>query len=1009
MSSKETIGSVMIVGGGIGGIQSALDLANSGYYVYMVEKSPSIGGKMAQLDKTFPTNDCSMCIMSPKLVELGRHINIELLTLSEITEVNGEPGNFEVTVFEKARYVDMEKCIACGACTEKCPKKVEDVYNEKLVKRKAIYALYPQAVPLKYSIDPANCIKLTKDKCGNCEKECPADAILFDDTDKTHDLNVGSIILAPGFKAHDPSGNPYYAYDNNPDVVTSLEFERLLSASGPNQGHLIRPSDHKEPDKVAWFQCVGSRDINNCNNSHCSAVCCMYAIKQAIIAKEHDPSLECTIFYMDMRTHGKGFENCYNEAKDKYGIKFVRCRVHSVFSEGEKGTVIDYFDEAKGVVVRDNYDIIVLSVGIEIDAETRDLTKKLEIELTDGNFVKTDTFNPVSTSRKGIYVCGALQGPKDIPQTVIEAGAAALVSGSALSSTRNTLTKKMLIPEEIDIRGDRPRIGVFVCHCGINISSVIDVAAVRDFAKDLPFVEYVEDNLYSCSQDTQELISTQIREKGLNRIVVAACTPRTHDPLFQETLVEASLNKYLFEMVNIRNHGSWVHKDFPAEATQKSKDLVRMAVAKVAQLEPLKEEVLEIHQDALVIGGGISGITSAKALSEQGYKVTLLEKSENLGGNANLIHKTANGQDVALHLDQMKDSVYEDNNIEILTGAELKNVDGFVGNFTSTIDTNGNKKSIQHGVTIIATGALEYKPNEYLYGEDDRILTGLELDQKFKENAPFLAESKVAVFIQCVGSRNNERPFCSRICCSHSVLSALSLKEKNPGMKIFVLYRDIRTYGEKENLYKEAREKGIVFIRYGINDKPVVKKEKDILSVVVTDHVLQRKLNIQTDLITLASAIAPNNNDKLGKFFKIPVNDEGFFAEAHVKLAPSDFATDGVFLCGLAHYPKPIDESIAQAQAAASSATRLLSRKTINTIGTTAKVNSSYCSSCGSCIEICPYNAPDFITEGNFEGLSEINPLLCKGCGACAASCRSGAIYLRGFEEFQIMEMIENV
>ncbi|BCS95666.1 hypothetical protein DSLASN_12980 [Desulfoluna limicola] len=1011
MTEKTTMGSVLIAGGGIGGIQAALDLANSGYYVYLVEKSPSIGGVMAQLDKTFPTNDCSMCIMSPKLVEVGRHMNIELLTLSEIKGVTGEQGNFEVEVFQKARYVDMDKCIACGACTEKCPKKVDDVYNQGLVKRKAIYALYPQAVPLKYCIDADNCLKLTKGKCGICEKKCPAGAINYDDTDKNISLNVGSIILAPGFKTYDPSGKDIYNYDRSPDVVTSIEFERLLSASGPNQGHVVRMSDHGKPKKIAWLQCVGSRDINTCDNGHCSSVCCMYAIKQAIIAKEHDPSLDCTLFYMDMRTHGKGFESCYNEAKEKHGIRFVRCRVHSVFNQaaGEVGQVIDYVDETTGKVTREIFDIVVLSVGMEITNEVKHLTKTMGVDLTPGGFAKTGSFNPVATSRKGVYVCGALQGPKDIPQSVIEAGSAALSAGASLASARGTLTRTITATEENDITGERPRVGVFVCHCGINISSVVDVPAVRDFAKGLPFVEYVADNLYSCSQDTQDAMTKVIKEQNLNRIVVAACSPRTHDPLFQETLLNAGLNKYLFEMVNIRNHNSWVHKDHPIEATTKAQEMVRMAVAKVALFTPLAEAELSIDQNALVVGGGLSGMAAATALSSQGYHVSIVEKEESLGGQANHLYKTAKGESIQEGLQHMVEKVTADANIDLFLGAELTEVDGFVGNFASTVTQGDHQTRTKHGVTVIATGAAEHTPDEYLYGKDPRVLTGLDLDRKFIADDPILKETGCAVFIQCVGSREPGRPYCSRICCTHTVASALHLKEKNPEMKIFVLYRDIRTYGEREALYREAREKGVIFVRYSVNDKPVVKNSGDHLTVTVTDHVLKQPIAIQADLLTLASAVTPYRDEKLAQFFKVPINDEGFFAEAHVKLAPSDFAVDGVFLCGLAHYPKPVDESIAQAQAAASSATRLLSGKTINTSGNVAEVTTALCSGCGVCMAVCPYNAPSLQTEGRDEGRAFINPVICKGCGACVASCRSGALQLKGFEEAQLMAMIDNV
>ncbi len=1007
--SKQITGAVLIAGGGIGGIQAALDLANSGYYVYMIEKSASIGGVMSQLDKTFPTNDCSMCIMSPKLVEVGRHMNIELITMAEIRDVRGVQGDFQVDVLRKARYVNMEKCIACGACAEKCPKKVADEYNKGLNKRKAIYAQYPQAVPLKYAIDAEHCLKLAKGKCGNCEKSCPAGAINYEDADQNITLNVGAIILSPGFKTYDPAGKLIYSYDNNPDVVTSIEFERLLSASGPNQGHVVRLSDQIEPKRIAWLQCVGSRDMNTCNNSHCSSVCCMYAIKQAIITKEHEPDVDCTIFYMDMRTHGKGFESCYNEAREKYGIRFVRCKVHSVFPEtgGAKRQVIDYIDEQTGNWTRENFDIVVLSVGMEIAEDVRILANKLGVQLTDSGFCKTASFDPVTTSRSGVYVCGAFQGPKDIPQTVVEAGAAAMRAGIALSDSRHTLTRSSSPPPERNIFGERPRIGVFVCHCGINISGVIDVPAVRDDASGMPFVEYVGDNMYSCSQDTQDTITRLIREKNLNRIVVAACTPRTHDPLFQETLLNAGLNKYLFEMVNIRNHGSWVHKEYPRAATEKAKDLVRMAVAKVTQFQALEEARLEIDQNALVIGGGLSGMTAAIALADQGYPVHLVEREARLGGQANRLFQTAQGESIQGGLDALRIAVYNHPGIRTLLNTELTNVDGFVGSFDTTVDQDGRTETIHHGVAVIATGATENRPTEYGYGEDPRVVTALELDDKLRRKDPALRALKTAVFIQCVGSREPERPYCSRICCTHSIVAAVHLKELNPEMNVFVLYRDIRTYGERENLYRTARERGVIFIRFGLEDKPKVTVGMGGLEIEVLDHILKRPFVIEADLLTLAASVVPHKDEKLARFFKVPMSADGFFVEAHVKLAPSNFATDGVFLCGLAHYPKPIDESIAQAQAAASGATRLLAQKTICTSGTVAYAVPMDCSSCGVCVAVCPYNAPFMRTSGPFNGKADINPVLCKGCGACVASCRSGALRLKGFEESQIMAMIE--
>jgi heterodisulfide reductase subunit A len=904
----------------------------------------------------------------------------------------------------------MDRCIACGTCAEKCPRKVDDPFNENLIKRKAVYVKYAQAVPLKYAIDRDNCIYFQKGKCRACEKFCPSDAIDFEEREEKLTIHAGAIVLAPGFTPFDPGKYLTYHYSKHPDVVTSMEFERILSATGPYQGHLQRPSDLKEPRKIAWLQCIGSRDVHLCDHGYCSSVCCMYAIKEAVVAKEHAGSdLDCAIFFMDIRTHGKDFERYYDEARNKHGVRFIRSRVPTVETvEGRDGLIIPYVNE-KEETVEESFDMVVLSVGMETSPEVVELAKRLNIDLTEGQFCETGSFHPVTTSKEGIYVCGAFQGPKDIPQSVIEASGAAAAAGALLSTARNTLTKEKEVPEETNIIGERPRIGVFVCNCGINIGGVVDVPAVRDYAASLPYVEYVTDNLFTCSQDTQEAISRVIRENNLNRVVVAACTPKTHEPLFQETLVAAGLNKYLFEMTNIRNQDSWVHKDDPGLATEKAKDLVRMAVSKVALMEPLLESRLEVNQKALVIGGGISGMASAKSLADQGYKVYLVERSASLGGNALHLFRTWKGEDIQQDLTDLIRSVKEHGNIELYLDTELGKVEGFVGNFKTTLSLYGREEVIEHGVTVIATGAIESKPHEYLYGEDPRVVTHLELDHRFINSDPSLKKAKTAVFIQCVGSREPERPYCSRVCCSHSIESALHLKELNPDMNVYILYRDIRTYGEREYLYRKARLAGIRFIRYSVDQKPKVSAGEDGLDVQVIDHVLARPIVLKADILALATGIAPYKDEKLAQFFKIPLNDDGFFVESHPKLAPSEFATDGVFLCGMAHYPKPIDESVAQALAASSRAVTLLARKSINMSGTIARVNPMVCSSCGVCLEICPYSAPSFIEKGPFAGKAEVNPVLCKGCGLCVASCRSGALNLKGFGEDQIMAMINEI
>ena len=866
---------------------------------------------------------------------------------------------------------------------------------------------YDQAVPLKYGIDPTQCIKLTKDKCGNCEKVCPTGAIEYDQKEKDVTLNVGSVVLATGFKPFDPKIFDTYQYSKFPNVVTALEFERILSASGPTKGHLItRSADHAEPKKIAWFQCIGSRDMNKCDNGHCSSVCCMYATKEAIMAKEHNgDDLDCAIFYMDMRTPGKDFEAYYENAKKK-GIRYVKSRIHTINPiPGSESLEVRYVTET-GQIDTEVFDMIVLSIGLEAAPESIALAKKLNIDLTRSNFAKTTSFEPVSTSREGIYVCGAFQGPKDIPESIVDASAAAAAAGESIASARNTRTKKAEDIIETNVRGERPRVGVFVCSCGTNIAGTVDVAQVAEYAKTLPYVEFVANNLFSCSQDTQNKISEIIKEKSLNRVVVAACTPKTHEGLFQETLLAAGLNKYLFEMANIRNHNSWVHKNEPEVATEKAKDLIRMSVAKVALFQPLEEAELQVNQTAMVLGGGISGMTTALSLSKQGYNTHVVERSDALGGQAVKLFRTAKGENIQERLAQLISEVNSDSKITVHLNTNLTDVQGFVGNFDSTLTTNGNSIALKHGVAIMATGAYPYQPTEYSYGKDPRIVTSQELDKKFIDNDPSINNVKSAVFIQCVGSRNPERPYCSRLCCTHSVENAIELKKRNSDVNVYVLYRDIRTYGEREYLYKEARELGVIFIRHSSDRLPQLSIDGGKIMIKTTDHVLHRPLEIEADLVSLATAILPYKDETVAQFFKLPMNDNGFFVERHAKLGPSEFATDGVFLCGMAHYPKPIDEAVSQAKAAASRAITLLARETIHTSGQIASVNTALCSSCGVCVSVCPYSAPSFIEDGRDAGKAKINPVLCKGCGLCVGSCRSGAINHRGFDTDQIFAQL---
>ncbi len=994
---KDKVGAVLVVGGGIAGIQASLDLADSGFKVYLLDESPSIGGSMTQLDKTFPTNDCAMCILAPKLVTAGRHPNIELIMGAEIESLEGEEGHFQVTLVRKPRYIDEEKCTGCGVCARKCPVEAIDEFNEGLGERTAIYVKYPQAVPLVYAIDRDKCIG-----CGTCQEVCKAGAIEYDEKEKEITLHVGSVILAPGFEEFDPKSKGEYGYGRYSNVVSSIEFERILSASGPYGGLVLRPSDGKVPRKIAFIQCVGSRDAKLGNN-YCSSACCMYAIKEAIIAKEHNPDLQCTIFFMDVRAYGKEFDAYYNRAEEEYGVKFVRSRVSHVEEVPEvQNLLMNYVED--GNPKTEEVNLVVLSVGMRPPKHAEELAEALDIKLNKYSFCYSETFSPLETSRPGIYVCGAFSSPKDIPESVAQASGAAVKAASLISSERGALTSVKGYPLETDVSSEEPRIGVFVCHCGINIGGVVNVPEVVEYVKTLPNVVYVEENLYTCSEDTQKRIKEKINEHNLNRVVVASCTPRTHEPLFRETVREAGLNIYLFEMANIRDQCSWVHMHEPEEATEKAKALVRSSVAKARLLNSLKKPMIDITPTGLVIGGGLSGMTAALELAKQDFEVHLVEKEKELGGHLRHIHYLLGSEDPQERLRSIIKEVTENEKVHVYLNSEISDVEGYVGNFKTTLNNGKEKKEINHGIVIVATGAMEYRPTEYLYGADEKVLTQHELEEKLA-NGHF--NVKTVAMIQCVGSRNGEHPYCSRICCSQAVKNALKIKELNPETEVCILYRDMRTYGFLEDYYREAASKGVLFIRYDDKNEPKVTRESGKLKVLVWEPVIKAWIPIEADLLALSTATIPNpDNESIAKILKVPLSKDKFFLEAHMKLRPVDFATDGIFLCGLAHWPKSIEESVSQACAAAARAITILSKEALEVEGAIASVDEDLCSGCKFCEPVCDYSAIR-MEEVDGKLRAHVIEALCKGCGVCASTCPSKAISMLHFTNDQILAQVE--
>ncbi len=1468
-SKSDKIGSVLIVGGGIGGMQAALDLGDSGFKVFLLEEKPAIGGVMAQLDKTFPTNECSMCIMSPKLVNVGRHPNISLITYAELEDISGSAGNFKVKIKKKPSYVDFDKCTGCGDCNQVCPVLLPSQLDKCLAERHAIYKMYPQAIPNVYTINkldgkspckvacpakvnaqgyvqliskrkfkealdlirennpfPAICgrichhpceekclrlkidepiainnlkrfaadyirekreekpeifkptrkekiavvgagptgltcalkltsmgypvtifeasnkpggmmtscipdyripekiamydikrilnhgitlqknIKVGKDiklkglrreykaiylaigsqkparlkikglntnevlygisflkstkkgkkprnfgrkiiiigggnvaidcaitalrlgaksvtiiyrgtkqempaykskvedaleegviihyslspkkivrkngkvtgletivcmrvydkqgkyalrfseepapiiegdtiiiaigqtpdligfeeleltqrktiktdeitletnipgvfaggdivlgpasvveairhgieaaisidrylnnqdlrrgrakkekvleelrekrerqprmkmrkspvnervwdfreielgytkneaikeaerclscsicsECMQCVYACEADAIDIEMKEKTLELNVGSIILAPGYDLFDAKLKSEYGYGRYPNVLNSLEFEYILSASGPYQGHVVRPSDEEEPKKIAWIQCVGSRD-NVCGSNYCSSVCCIYAIKEAVMAKEHIPHIKPTIFFIDIRTFSKGFERYYNRAEKEYGVRFIRSRISCIKEEPQTRNLLIKYETEDGWLKQEEFDMVILSVGFTAKKKMKELAEKIGVKINNFGFCETTEFDPMNTTRRGIFTCGSFSGPKDIPETVTEASASAAKASNIIASERNTLIKKKKYPPEQDVSREAPRIGLFICNCGINIGSYVDVPSLVKYAKTLPNVAYVEENLYSCSEDTQLKIIERIRKNKLNRVIVASCTPRTHEPLFQATIQEAGLNPHLFEMANIRDQCSWVHMNDPKSATQKAKDLIRMAVSKAILLESISTVELKVIQKALVIGGGLAGMISALTIADQGFEVYLVEKEKDLGGNLKNIYYTLEDNDIQEYMKSLIEKVEKHPKIKVYKKANVDKVEGYIGNYTTTLKNDSTKLKIEHGIIIVATGAEGFKPNEYLYGKDSRVMTQLELERKITKGQNF--GNKTIVMIQCVGSREEQRQYCSRICCTDAIKNALKIKEKHRDTEIYILYRDIRTYAFKETYYEKAREKGIIFIRYDKKKKPKVKKGKKDLEIEVRESILDEILKIHTDYLILSPAIIPRlKNAELAKKLKVPLNEDNFFLEAHVKLRPVDFAHDGIFLAGLAHSPKSIGETITQAYGAASRALTIISKDKYYTDVPIATINEDLCSGCCVCETICPYSAIEMkteIKEGKEIKVPRIVMGACKGCGSCLVACPSDAINQKGFKQEQILSMI---
>jgi len=1001
MIDDNKVGTALVIGAGVGGIRAALDIAESGYRVYLVDSSPGIGGTVPKLDKWFPDHQCEMCKLLPVFDrddcaqlclrrDLG-HRNVEVISNSTIEKVEGEAGDFTVTVATPSWWVKGERCTGCGLCTEVCPVEAPDEYEDGLKMRKAVYVRNPQAIPNVYCIDREACTR-----CGECVKVCPTGAIDLDMEDETHVLSAGAIIVSAGFAEFDAATMGQYGFGRHANVLTNLQAERLLSSTGKTGGRLLRPSDEREPDRVAILQCVGSRDTER---DYCSAACCMYALKEAILIKEKRPETEVTIYYMDLRAFGKGYHEYYVRAQ-KLGVKFVRCRVSTIRENPNSFNLKLMARSDNGEDISTECDLVILSVAQCPSAKAGELAEVLGVTTNQWGFIEGQTPWAVRTGREGIFVCGSVAAPADISDTVIQASAAAAEAVTCFSKANRS--ESSLNTTEANAEDGSANTAVFICRCGQEVASVIDTAKVAEMVGGLPTVGHVEEVDFLCLPETLEKIGKTVGSDGTNRVVLAACAPYRYRQLFRETMTEAGIDPFWWQLVNIREQLAWVHRDQPEAATEKTERIIAVAVERLAIQERLTVTASPVEKQALVIGGGISGMVAATSLADQGFETHLVEKTAELGGHAVGVHYCLAFEDPAAFTDQLRETVASNKLIEVHTETEISDIAGHAGAFRSTLRVaDGTESEIEHGAVVIATGAADYLPNEYSYGESQQVITQRELQQRLAEGA--LEKPATVVMIQCVGSRDEEHPYCNRTCCSEAVTNALQIKEQSPETDVYVLNRDIMTYGFREAAYTRAREAGVLFVRYEENDKPEVSAGGDSVTVRVNDPVLGGRLEIEADLLILSTGIVAGDNAGLAGLLKLDLTEDGFFKEVDTKFRPVDTVIDGVFVCGRANAPRNLDEEVVMARAAAQRAANVLSHSELRSGAVVSEVNSRRCSGCGVCVTTCPFEARWMDDDRR---IAVVEEALCQACGSCVAACPNSAAKLRGYRDKQMLAEI---
>jgi heterodisulfide reductase subunit A len=1005
MSNTNKVSAVLVVGAGMAGIQAALDLAGVGIKVYLLDSAPYVGGKMVQLYRTSEDN-CAICIATPKILEAKNNPNIEMIPLAELESMDGEAGNFRATIRKHPRYVDSTKCVTCGLCWRSCPAQAVSEYNFGLGSRKAIYLAYAGAVPNIPSIDARACLHLKGEKCNKCAEVCPTDAINWGQKEGLQELQVGAILLTSGIEPLRASEEAArLGYGKVPNVIDNFQMDRLVSIYGPTGGQVQRPSDGKEAQKIAIVQCIGSRKPDK-DLIYCSSVCCMHSIRTAMSLKAKSSETEVVIFHNDVMAYSKGHEQIYNEAKNRLGVKFVRGEIGAITEHPQtKDLKLECVSTEGSKPEEESFDLVVLSLGLMPSPEAVKLAKQLGVPFNQWGFPETAAHS--SLASPGVFIGGSFNSLSDTPETAVNAESAALEIAAFLAET--TLPESQpaqTAPPQPRISDVPPKVGVFVCQCGGIVSKMLNTVELAEYAGGLEGVAQSQVLEYACFASGVSQIQQRIKEEGLNRVVVIACSARSHLPLFQKTIAGAGLNKFLVEMVNARELCAWVHLNERDKAMQRMKDEIRGTVAKVRELQPVAPATREITQRGLVIGGGVAGMVAALSLASRGIPVDLIEKSENLGGNANRLWTDTAGGNIPQYVESLRRRAEEDSLIKVFLGSRVIEVTGRMGEFHTRIQTPVAVVQAEHGAIIVATGGEEYKPEEYMYGKNKAVITQLELEQRFANGGEWLKNIKSAVVLHCVGSRNERRSYCSRICCSQAVKNSLRLKEINAGIEVHQLYRDMRTYFLNDILRHEAKGKGITFNKYdeevGID---VSETGEGKLTVSFTDTETGKVTVLQPDLLVLNSAVLPGDDNKsLSSILGVPLAEDGFFAEDdYMTLTPVDFTKKGIYLCGLAHGPKSLDESIAQARAAAIRALALLSKERLVQQAVVAEVSAGRCVACLTCVRACPFGVP-FIND---QQVAQILPEECRGCGVCVSSCPKDAIELKTFTDNDVLPQIE--